>query len=262
VEQWLKEAGGGPVTYDANGMPVYSQRMAGAKTAWNMGGGANRGELRKNPATGQLEILMGTGAGGESYGWQPFDPNNFGHVQNAAMFQRYGANWTAGGRGAGGHSTDVAAELEAQLGRKPTVFEIQDAMYGVGRPFSYSTVPTPTPATPGTPPPTPGTPAPNQPGTPPPSAGNITIPAPPQTPGAGAPRPRNPPGPGTATPGAGGTRPGGPSLPGATKPMPGVTTPPPTTSPLKGPTPPAPGTYQVAPNVTNKPVRYGWGAWG
>lgn len=154
LTKWFGGQGITP-TYDASGMPIFSQRMTGASTAWNAGAGSNKGEMRRNPQTGQMEIYRATGQGGESFGWTPYDPNNSGHVMDAAMFQRYGNNWTSGGGagGAGGHSTDVTAELRAQLGREPTMFEVQDAMYGV-KPggFSYSTEKpvTPTPGAAGT----------------------------------------------------------------------------------------------------------------
>lgn len=156
---WMSTQGIAP-TYDAGGMPVFSQRVPGAHTAWSAGAGANKGETRRNPQTGQIEIYRATGQGGESFGWTPYDPNNSGHVLDATMFQRYGNNWTsgAGAGGAGGHSTDVTAELRAQLGREPTMFEVQDAMYGV-KPggFQYSSQPPPAaaPASPAQPPVTP-----------------------------------------------------------------------------------------------------------
>jgi len=88
--------GGGNAVLDKYGLADPTQ-ASGVQTAWNMGAGANRGQTRIDPATGQAQIMMGTGGGGESYSWQPFDPSNYGMVQNAEMYQRYGNNWTSGG---------------------------------------------------------------------------------------------------------------------------------------------------------------------
>lgn len=108
--------------------PFFSDRQAGAKPMWDMGAGANRGQMRQG-ANG-LEILLGTGQGGESYAWQPYT-GDWGQQQNAAMFQRYGPNWTAGSGSSGGHSSDVKYWFEAANGRPPTTSELYDYYYGV-----------------------------------------------------------------------------------------------------------------------------------
>ena len=109
-------------------IPFFSDRQAGAKPMWDMGRGANRGEIRQG-ANG-LEMLMGSGRGGESYEWKPYT-GEYGQQQNAAMFQRYGPNWTAGSGASGGHSSDVNYWFEMANGRPPTESETYDYYYGV-----------------------------------------------------------------------------------------------------------------------------------
>lgn len=105
-------------------------RQTGAKPMWDMGAGANRGQVRVNPTTGQQEILLGAG-GGEQYAWKPYNPNDYGMRQNADMFSRYGSNWTAGSGSSGGHSSDVGYWFEQAHGRAPSQTELYDAYYGV-----------------------------------------------------------------------------------------------------------------------------------
>lgn len=105
-------------------------RQTGAKPMWDMGAGANRGQVRVNPTTGQQEILLGAG-GGEQYAWKPYNPNDYGQRQNADMFSRYGQNWTAGSGSSGGHSSDVGYWFEQAHGRAPSQTELYDAYYGV-----------------------------------------------------------------------------------------------------------------------------------
>jgi hypothetical protein len=131
------QLGGMPQVSDQlpNGQaPFYSAPAQGVKTAWDMGQGANRGQVRQNPQTGQQEILMGAG-GGEQYQWMPFNPNDYGHQQNAQMFQRYGQNWTSGSGATSFHSPDIAQILREKTGREPTWQETNDYYYGV-RPMS------------------------------------------------------------------------------------------------------------------------------
>jgi hypothetical protein len=127
------QAGGpqGLPALDANGLPQYATQAQGVQTAWDMGAGANRGQLRRNPQTGAMEILMGSGMGGESYAWQPYDQGNLGQRQNAELFQRYGPSWSSGSGATSMHSADIAQVLTEQLGRQPTQQEVYDQYYGV-----------------------------------------------------------------------------------------------------------------------------------
>jgi hypothetical protein len=101
------------------------QQASGVQTAWNMGEGTNRGQMRIDPATGEAQILMGAGQGGPSpYSWQKFDPMNYGQVQNAEMFGRYGNNWTSGGAAGqyAGHTAFGAGDNQQN---------VYDSYYGV-----------------------------------------------------------------------------------------------------------------------------------
>ena len=116
-----------------NGLPLFSERVRGARIHHNMGAGANVGETRLG-AGGQIEIYEGSGAGGESFAWHAFSPNRSDQVERAALFQRYGPNWSSGGipmSPFSGHANDIRAQLEEMLGRKATFFEWYDRVYGV-----------------------------------------------------------------------------------------------------------------------------------
>jgi hypothetical protein len=106
--------------------------VSGAQTHHNMYAGANRGQVRTNPETGQQEILMGAG-GGDQYSWQAYDPNNWGQRQNADMFGRYGSNWTSGSGATSMHGSDIAQVLRDRLGREPAWQETYDIYYGVNQ---------------------------------------------------------------------------------------------------------------------------------
>jgi hypothetical protein len=116
-----------------NGLPFFSDRALGVRVHHNMGAGANVGETRLG-AGGQIEIYEGAGTGGESYAWHAFSPNRSDQVERAALFQRYGPNWSSGGiprAPFSGHANDIRAQLEEMLGRKATFFEWYDRVYGV-----------------------------------------------------------------------------------------------------------------------------------
>lgn len=125
-----------PSGVDAQGLPIYAQRAPGVQTAWDMAGGANRGQLRIDPITGQQQIFMGSGQGGDTYSWQGYDPNNLGQRQNAELFQRYGPNWTSGSGATSMHGSDIAGILTEHLGRQPTQQEVYDQYYGVAPPIA------------------------------------------------------------------------------------------------------------------------------
>jgi len=140
-----------------DGLPFFSERARGVRIHHDMGAAANLGQMRLG-AGGRVEIYEGAG-GAESYEWHAFDPNRADQVERAALYQRYGANWSSGGIPVApfsGHAPDIRAQLEEMLGRKVNLYEWQDRVYGVaGAPSG--TVPQPSP----TPTPTP-TPAPSR----------------------------------------------------------------------------------------------------